>query len=358
MNDSSAKMLTLSPGESSPKRILVRTAAGPGIGFGHLRRTLILARKLRRSARPCFLLDLEDGWSQDQVQSAGFEYRCFNSRRPWSGLESADALLVDTRQRAGLNRLVSEARARGIPVASIHDLGLVPLASDVVIDGSMPPTAVRFPRIDTTFYTGTDYLVLGDACSRFHRKCKTVRTRISRVVINLGGGDGSRFFRRVLFGLRAVRLPLEVIGLPGFCSWGQEKVAKALWKPLRFRWLHPKEDVAELMFDADLVISAGGLSAFETLCIGTPLCALSFDRYQAAAINAIAHAGACLNLGPGARLRCDMVRRRFVELNENPELRRRLSRCGRRLVDGGGRLRVGRILLSLIESKSVGAPTS
>jgi spore coat polysaccharide biosynthesis predicted glycosyltransferase SpsG len=354
MNDSRAKMLTLLHGKSSPKRILVRTAAGPDIGFGHLRRTLILARKLRRSTHPCFLLDPGDGWSQDQVRSDGFEYRYFDSCKPWSGLETADALLVDTRQRAGLNRLVAEARIRGIPVASIHDLGLAPLASDVVIDGSMLPSVARFPRVDTTFFVGTDYLVLGDACSRFHRTNKTIRPRIGKVVINLGGGNGGRFFRSTLSGLRAAQLPLEVVGLPGFCSWGQGKIASASWGPLRFRWLSPEEDAVTLMFDADLVISAGGLSAYEALCVGTPLCALSFDRYQAATIGAIAHAGACLNLGLGAYLRSDKVRRRFIELNENQELRRRLSTCGRRLVDGGGRLRVARILLSLIERKFLG----
>jgi UDP-2,4-diacetamido-2,4,6-trideoxy-beta-L-altropyranose hydrolase len=354
MKDSGAKMLTLLPGKRSPRRFLVRTAAGPQIGFGHLRRTLVLARRLRRYAYPCFLLDPGDGWSQNLIRSDGFEYRHFNSRKPSTDLETADALLVDTRQRAGLNKLVADARMRGIPVASIHDLGLAPLASDVVIDGSLLPAVTRFPRVDTTFFIGTDYLVLDEACSRFHRTKKMIRPRITKVVINLGGGNGGRFFRSVLSGLRSLRLPLEVVGFPGFCSWGQAKLANAAWSPLRFRWRSPEEDVLKLMFEADLVISAGGLSAYESLCLGTPLCALAFDRHQAATIAAIAHAGACLNLGPGAQLRTDKVRRRFMELNRNPDLRRRLSSCGRRLVDGGGSSRVARILLDLIERRFLG----
>lgn len=172
MNNSSAKRLTLSYEKRSRKTLLVRTAAGPTIGFGHLRRALILARRLRGAVRPMFLLDPDDRWSQAHVRHCGFDYRHFDPRRPWPAAEPAAAVLIDTRKRVGLRRLIAAARLRGIPVASIHDLGLAPVASDVVFDGSILPAKDRFPRDDTTFFTGTGYLVLADGCERFHRNDK------------------------------------------------------------------------------------------------------------------------------------------------------------------------------------------
>jgi spore coat polysaccharide biosynthesis predicted glycosyltransferase SpsG len=344
----SAKRLALLRREKVRKTLWVRTAAGPRIGFGHLRRALILARKLRRLARPLFLLDAGDHWSKEQVTSAGFEHRHFYPRKPWPALEPPAVLLIDTRRKAGLDLLVAEARRRRVPAVSIHDLGLVPLASDVVIDGSMLATASAHPRRKARCFTGTPYLTLEEACARFHKQPKHIRPRIAKVVVNLGGGNGSKIFRTILKGLRAVKSPLDVVGLPGFCSWGQEQLMGAQWNPLRFRWASHEEDAVRLMFHADLVISAGGLAAYEALCVGAPLCALSYDRHQASTVKAMARAGACLDLGRGALLESSDVLHRFRELDNSPELRRCMSARGRRLVDGEGTQRIVRVLRTVI----------
>lgn len=225
MNDLSAKRLTLLRRNRPRKALLVRTAAGPTIGFGHLRRTLTLARRLRHAARLLFLLDPGDCWSREQVARQGFDYQPFDPKKPWPMIESPAALLIDTRRKAGLRRLIAGARRRRIPVASIHDLGLAPLPSDVVFDGSIVSAAGGCARGNAAFFAGTGYLVLEDSCARFHRKTRLIRPRIRRVVINLGGGNGGCFFRKVLRGMRSANSPLEVVGLPGFCSWGQESLS-------------------------------------------------------------------------------------------------------------------------------------
>ncbi|MBZ5495466.1 MAG: hypothetical protein LAP85_03615 [Acidobacteriia bacterium] len=313
---------------------------------------MILARRLRGAVRPMFLLDPDDRWSQAHVRHCGFDYRHFDPRRPWPAAEPAAAVLIDTRKRVGLRRLIAAARLRGIPVASIHDLGLAPVASDVVFDGSILPAKDRFPRDDTTFFTGTGYLVLADGCERFHRNDKRIRPRIRKVVVNLGGGDGRRLFGRVLRGLRSTNAKLEVVGLPGFCSWGQGELTRTRWNPVRFRWLSPQEDALRIMFDADLVISAGGLAAYEALCLGAPLCALSCDRHQASTVEALARAGACLDLGRGTLLKNSDLISRFQELNGHPDLRHQLSARGHALVDGGGTRRVARILHAMMKGRS------
>ena len=352
MSDSNAKRLTL-PARGGPRKtLLVRTAAGPAIGFGHLRRTLILARRLRRFVRPLFLLDSGDRWSLGQVAQHGFASRPFRPRNPRLGAELPAGLLIDTRRMAGLHALVGEARRNRIPVASIHDLGLAPLASDVVVDGSMPAAAGGRVGRDAAFFAGTAYLVLDDSCARFHNAEKRIRSRIRRVVVNLGGGDGGSFFHKILTGLRSTCRPLEVIGFPGFCTWGQEELTRAQWKPIRFRWLSRDEDAVKLMFEADLAVTAGGLAAYEALCLGVPLCALSCDRHQAITVEALARAGGCIDLGRGAQLKASDICRRFTELEKDYVLRRRFSAAWHRLVDGGGARRVARIIRTMIKSGS------
>jgi spore coat polysaccharide biosynthesis predicted glycosyltransferase SpsG len=241
---------------------------------------------------------------------------------------------------------------RGVPVASIHDLGLVPLASDAIIDGSIVAAAGDFPRRDAALFLGTPYLVLSDSCVRFHSRPRQIRPRISKVVINLGGGDGSRFFRKILAALHSSGLPLDVVGMPGFSSWGQADLAQMPWDPLRFRWASPEEDPIGLMYQADLAITGGGLAAYEALCVGTPLCALSYDQYQKITVDALARTGACLDLGLGKPLRSARVCAQFRKLDGNQELRFRLSEQGRRTVDGRGAQRVARIVRRLIADRA------
>ena len=117
----------------------IRTAASPSIGFGHLRRALALAEILEEAVEPHFLVDSHDRWSRCEAIARGWGHSNFGSTGLWTGVLTPSAILVDTRVKRGLTALISGAQERRIPVASIHDLGLNPLPSNVVIDGSLSP---------------------------------------------------------------------------------------------------------------------------------------------------------------------------------------------------------------------------
>jgi spore coat polysaccharide biosynthesis predicted glycosyltransferase SpsG len=347
MNEIGAKSLTLLHGNRRHNTLLIRTYASPEGGFGHLKRTLILAQEIQKFVHPLFLLDSNDCWSQGQVESSGFEMRLFDPSDPWAALAETGAILIDTRNRTGLPKLISAARHGSIPVASIHDLGLAPLPSDLVIDGSILP-AYFGSYGDSVACIGTDYLILPEACRIRRRTRKRIRSRIKKVVVNLGGGNGSRFFFKVLTGLKKCDLPLEVVGFPGFCSWGQDAIGAKEWAPLNFRWLDSGESAIDSLFDADLVITAGGLSAYEALCVGSPVCALSYDRYQDVAVTALARVGALLNLGRGSRMKSADIASYFRLLDRDLDRRHRFSMRGQKVVDGKGVYRVSRLLRRLI----------
>jgi spore coat polysaccharide biosynthesis predicted glycosyltransferase SpsG len=332
--------------------LCVRTAAGPTLGFGHLRRTLLLARMLRPHVSPLFLLDPDDLHSREQVARAEFAYEAFKPGEPWPGHISPSAILIDTRIRKGVARMISEARRRAIPVVSIHDLGLMPVASDLAIDGSIRPFATGKRHERTKYCAGLSYLVLDPVYALSRRPARPIRRHIGKVVINLGGGDSGRYFRRVLEGLRWTGLNLDVVGIPGFVCWGQEELARECWHPLRFRWAEKNEPIAELMLCADLAVTAGGLSAYEALCVGTPLCALSYDRKQRMAVRALAESGLCLDLGYGESLTPARFSFHWRRLAGDPKLRRTLAEKGRRAVDGRGAQRVCRLLRSIMMSRS------
>ena len=334
-------------------RLWVRTQAGPAIGFGHLRRSLTLASLLQGEVSPLFLISPGDVWTAESATERGWDSARFD-RPTLSGRNKPHCVLIDTREVSGLLEFIQEMREQGIPVVSIHDLGLNPLPSDIAIDGSIAPEFEGFPRSGTCFVGGLKYLVLDPAFEELHRRQKSPSPEVRRVVVNLGGGDSSEYFHKVLESFRRCGRPIEVIGVPGFTSWGQQNLAEMHWKPVRFRWAETGESIADLLGQADLAVTAGGLSAFETLCAGVPLAALAYDSHQQKTIETIARRGACVNLGPGGNLDPGRAALVFALMQRDLHLRAALSQRGKRLVDGGGARRV----CGIIRRHWTGAPAA
>jgi UDP-2,4-diacetamido-2,4,6-trideoxy-beta-L-altropyranose hydrolase len=350
---SSAKSLTdlqiLSAKIESPC-VWVRTGAGPQIGFGHLRRSVILAQELRDCCKPLFLINMQDHWSRERLSEMGFDIFSGDLDGIWSRLPEPAAVLIDTRIPDGLEKLNGGARARNIPVVSIHDLGLNPVASSIQIDGSILP-AFKNAQGSEVHYSGTSYMVLDPAYHALHTQKKPIRRKIKSVFINLGGGDSRKYFLRLLTGLKLWAHEVEVVGVPGFTRWGQEEVERMDWQPVRFRW-EPRA-ITKALFQADLAITAGGLSAYEALCAGTPLMALSHDGFQQSTISALAEAGACVGLGPGDDLDPARLPDKLSVVELNVMERQRLSWRGRKIVDGLGAERVSQIIRNLIFNRLV-----
>jgi spore coat polysaccharide biosynthesis predicted glycosyltransferase SpsG len=307
-------------------------------------------------AQPTFLLDAKDRWSLKQIVQAGWMHASYPRDGNWPELAKPVAILIDTREVHGLGCFISEARRQGVPVVSIHDLGLNPLASDVVIDGSVTPKKTEFPRAETIFHTGTKFLVLDPACKEIHKRPKRIKAALESVLVGLGGGDSHRFFPRILEGLRLWERRLEVVGLPGFYDWGQRRLARQNWDPLSFRWAEKVGTTCGIAHTMDVAITAGGLSAFEVLCAGTPLLALSHDHLQEKTVRALAKAGACMPLGLLKDFKPERLPVILEALEADQAARKALSKRGRRIIDGSGADRVNQILRNVIAGSSQQLP--
>jgi UDP-2,4-diacetamido-2,4,6-trideoxy-beta-L-altropyranose hydrolase len=354
---SSAKTLTGMPMVSRSAdlpALWIRTAAGPQIGFGHLRRTVVLAQILGDCCKPLFLLDPEDSLSPEYLiqQSMSFFNQGFENA--WSLLPEPTAILIDTRLTNGLNGLIARAHSQEIPVISIHDLGLNPLPSDIIIDGSIAPTFFDHPHPDRKYFRGTEFMILDPVYRSLHGQSKPIHEKIRSVLINLGGGDSGKFYSKVLDGLKLWGREIDVIGIPGFASWGQESLAQKDWHPLNFRW--EKQNIAECLFQSDLAITAGGIAAYESLCAGTPLLAISYDSFQQTTLRTLDNMEACIDLGLGDVLNPSDLAKTLSHVESDVDKRRLLSLRGKQMVDGRGAERVTQIVRESICKSSVEDP--
>lgn len=328
----------------------IRTASSPQIGFGHLRRSLVLAEALQDCCTPIFLLDPDDCWSKTHLEGRDCYFFSGGVEKSWDLLPEPAAILIDTRLSGGLESLIATAKTRNIPVISVHDLGLNMLPSNIIIDGSIVPADRDSILADTKYFAGTDYMILNPVYRNLYLQDKTIREKIQSIFVNLGGGNSGKYFPRVLQGLKLWAHEVEVIGVPGFVAWGQEILAQADWSPLHFRW--ESGDFERLLFESDLAITAGGIAAYEALCAGTPLLALSYDPLQHTTIRRLSSSDACIDLGFAEELTPVKLAGTLSPIETDVDKRRFLSSHGRQIVDGQGSERVARIVRQSISQNS------
>ncbi|MCL2877290.1 MAG: hypothetical protein FWF13_00755 [Acidobacteria bacterium] len=324
----------------------IHTAAGPQMGFGHLGRCMILAGELRDCARAFFVLRPDDPWSVGPLKAHGFKYQNVDFSDLWreSAIRPA-AVLIDTRLSGGLDAFISTAKEKNVPVLSLHDSGLNPLCSDIAVDGSIAGTSHRDLPARRTF-VGPAYMVLDPALHKLRRRPLLIGNEIRSIFVGLGGGDARKYFSRVLDGLRlwaaGTERAVEVTGMRGFVDWGQDDFNDETLRPLRFHW--ESGPAAGFLRNSDLAVTSGGVSAYEALCSGTPLLALSWDSLQQATIDRIDEAGGCVNLGAGNDLAPEFLAGLLEKMAGDAAAREKMARCGMKIVDGRGAKRVAAIV--------------
>lgn len=276
-------------------RICVVTDGGQQMGMGHVQQSTTLAKALRRAADVSFLTK-----SDDQVvaaiREAGFEVsRLEDDGQILAFLQAAppDVVLFDkidvdvdlARQiRAGLpSRLViftnltaANALAHMVVLQRAADLGTDPARR-------FRNEAFTDPASGTRHFYGPRYWVLRPEFHACRQRGKTPRRPPQRLLLAFGGSDPTNLSSIVLEQLLgATDCNIDLILGRQFAH--QEAIEGVLARhPSRRQAvvLHRNvSHVAELMYQADLAITAAGMSMFEALCVGTPVLVIPQDELQ------------------------------------------------------------------------------
>lgn len=334
-----------------------RVEAGAGIGLGHLRRSISLAKALRRKGERCLFVTRADPAVLELIRAAGFPSEPLPNLPLWSEQELRWSLeLALSRHPAGVVVDSEEPdvpywmgwQKEGFLTVVRDDLGRRHLPVDLVINGNADAERLPYPSDPKRqFLLGLAYAVLAP---EFWNRPTRPRApeKASRLLLLSGGADGAGSLPDFLRRLDRLETDFQITVVIGPFFRNRKEIESVCFGMRQTaRLVQNPSSLLPLIQEADLAVSAAGQTLYDLACAGCPALAFEAASNQAGQLAALEREGSVIRLKPdGSDLEATVER-----VASDQALRERMTRRGQSMIDGLGAERVASSLLTLSEKK-------
>jgi len=316
-------------------KLVIRADGGLKNGMGHIYRTLTLAEELKNDFDITFLVR-GDEIVLNKVKSYGFdcliisndEIKLIDEINPdvivFDKFEVEEVIVRKIREKTNSKIVLFDNESNANKYA------------DVVINAILGVKDKDRRENGTRYYCGLRYLILRREFHEYWKKEKIINKDINRVLLTFGGSDPSNLTSKTLDAISDYDFDITVILGPHFIYFDELK-AKENVKILR-----DVRNVAELMYESDLIVTSLGLTTFEAFCTGTPAIVICQNDLQRKLKK-------CLSI---LKYSLDWFERskliEFIDELSNAKIRREISEYGKKICDGMGLERVKSIIMDLV----------
>ncbi len=343
--------------KETKQNILFHCDADRSRGMGHLFRCRMLYGRLAGpgsslavkpdSAARGLLESSRLPWREISPPSAGGELGL--ELAEIAGETGARVVLLDRKDNS--RELVLTLRRQGLLVVALEDTGPGRLEADILVDPHVQPGSAEAACDGRALCCFGPGWALIDPCYVAARANGAADRHADdtgplRVAVSLGGSDPAGLTRRVLAALAKVdeKLEIELVAGPG-ADTGQ--VPGTLRHDIRIH--RGLDNLAKLLATCSLAFVSGGITMFETLCVGVATVVVPQHEEQYTNASRLASRGALLVVPPPAE-KSSVIGLILAarEIAGNEALRRKLVSTGAALVDGRGVQRLESRLHSLL----------
>lgn len=198
------------------------------------------------------------------------------------------------------------------------------------------PETAPFTRI----LLGTQYALLRKEFSPYMHWRRQVSEKASKMLVTLGGSDPDNTTLKIIRAVKNSRLGLQVKIVAGGANPHIKSLEKEISKSQDLQILKNVSDMPKLMAWADIVITGGGSTCWETCFMGLPNIITYCADNQKPIASSLEATGAAINLGHNINLTEKKLVSTLKNIVGDAETRSRMSEKGRLLVDGMGAERI------------------
>ena len=340
--------------------IFIRADGGREVGSGHIMRCLSIAGALQRRGEEVLFL-LADDSAAGLLAERGQKYRILYSDyqkmeaelsalRPLLEAYAPKLFLADSYfVTAGYLKQVGEYTQ----TVYIDDMCAFPCPADVVINyniyGEALPYKERALPQNRVFLLGCSYAPLRE---EFGSTAYEVREKAEHVLITTGGGDkynlAEQILRSVLSEEICRRLQYHVVS--GSFNRHLSCLQAVAAKHPNVKVYENIRNMAALMAQCDIAVTAGGSTMYELCAVGVPIICFSFADNQERLVETFAEKGIVCYGGNYLREKEELPEKVAAHvrlLAESKTLREDYSFRGKNLVDKRGAERIAERLLRI-----------
>ncbi|WP_423751530.1 UDP-2,4-diacetamido-2,4,6-trideoxy-beta-L-altropyranose hydrolase [Salinirarus marinus] len=330
--------------------LTIRADGGSDIGYGHLVRTTALAREAHSRGHTVTYATTTPSAVRDvcsvPIETVTLPVRDDPSpfvdwiRRTNPDVAYTDAYPVDTNYQCAVREQ--------IPLVVAQDDARHTICADAFVNGNLYANELTYDYVEPepVWHLGPEYLLLRDEVARLAKETPPWRETVSEVLITMGGSDIRGMTPTAMCALDGLEANLTVVIGPGFSN-GNEIRRMASDVEICCSVVETPPNLLELMFDADLAITACGSTVYELLALGTPAVAV----VQAANQRHIASVLNDKNLATVLPFDTSVadIRAAVFDLLDNPVQRRRYRENGQNIVPATGSKNVCDVVISTSE---------
>lgn len=350
-----------------PLRLAIRADASETLGSGHVMRCLTLAGKLAaRGAEVSFICADVPGNLVGYLEDQRFPVLTV-PELPLAGAERADAARTAglLSQLAPLDWLVVDHYALDLAweqrlrpfvsaIMAIDDLADRPHDCDLLLDQNQHrSSASRYDRLVPSRcrkLLGPRYALLRGEFARARQTLSEREGSLRRLLVFFGGSDPAGATLPALETIAKLGRPDLAVDVVVGSSNPQRKAIREFCSGIpAFTYRCQVSNMAELMAHADLALGAGGSATWERCYLGLPSVTVVIAENQREISEAVADAGATVNLGWYGEQTQEKLRDTLTELLEHPQALREMQSNAFQLMDGAGDLAEEELLGALWE---------
>ena len=338
--------------------IWIRADANQNIGSGHVMRCLSIAAALKNQGQQvCFIL--ADEGAASLLRDREMDYRVLHTAysnmedelEQFTGMlmgQKPDLLLVDSYfATEHYFKTVGEY----VKTVCVDDVPRFAYPVDGIINYNIYGDNLPYDRMCRNLYLGVSYAPLRE---QFRGIDYMVRPVVKDVLITTGGSDKYNLAGKILEKVLAIQETADLCYhvVSGAFNPHLEQLKELAEQHKNIRLYQNVKNMAELMQQADIAITAGGSTMYELCAVGVPILSFSFVDNQELIVETFAQKG--LVYYGGNYLKEDSefagnVAAALAELSASAELRLQYSRKEKMLVDGRGAERIAAALCKMAE---------
>jgi spore coat polysaccharide biosynthesis predicted glycosyltransferase SpsG len=229
---------------------------------------------------------------------------------------------------------------------TIDDVNEMHFPSDIVINHNYGAKNMNYESgKGVKFLLGPAYFIFRKEFVEAAKAKREIKKDAQNILLTMGGSDLLGVTLKVARALteleKTSNLNLRIVLGMDYTDSRKEELKEVLDDFAgTYELIQESDSMARLMLWSDLAITGGGLTKYETAVTGTPSIIISQVAYLADLVKEFEKGGTTLNLGLSTRINKEDITEAVRRLLRDDALRAKMSKRGRKVVDGKGTERI------------------